>query len=134
MSEKRYVVPEEALKAVHDAENSDRDYFDDGDAHPILLAFVRWLAKNPVVPTLPQLRSVESSAGHEPLNSTRWLSDVLTEWQRRMFLAPEPAVPEAIKDLLEPVDAPASTWLKGGCNESVMEAYRRGREEKGSAF
>ena len=53
-----------------------------------LKAALRWLSENPIVPTLAQMRQVETVSAHEPQGSTKWLSDVLTEWQRRMFLAP----------------------------------------------
>ena len=46
-----------------------------------------------------------------------------------MFLAPEPEVPEEIKDLLWSI---GGTWMQTDKkhNNEVAEAYRRGKEAK----
>ncbi len=111
--EKRYVIPEGMLKAALDAQQMRCD--------PViskvgLEAAIRWLAENPIVPDretadrLIACRGIHSEA------------DPFAEWQRRMFLAPEPEVPEAIKDLLTMSDSPH--------NEHVLEAYRRGKASR----
>ena len=50
------------------------------------------------------------------------------DYVRRMFLAPEPEVPEAIKDLLEGPEEPGISAREA--NWRVIEAYRRGQQSK----
>lgn len=52
-------------------------------------AFCLWLSEHPQVPTHIQMNAAMLAAAHEPMNSSRWLSDVLMEFQRRMFLVRE---------------------------------------------
>lgn len=65
-------------------------------------AICRAISENPIVPTPEQegdligyWRTEDRRAGY-PTNGARAMA---VEWQRRMFLAPEPEVPEEIKDL-----------------------------------
>ncbi len=66
--------------------------------------------------------------GAEPFE---WIK-YLVEWQRRIFLAPEPEIPEEIKDLLSPTDPITGVALLTGLTEHgksvIIEAYRRGKE------
>lgn len=94
----------------------------------IVEAVLRYISEHPQVPTLKQLREIETCAAHEPQGSTRWLSDIITEWQRRCFVQEEPEIPEEIKDLLGMMDAymdhdPDSPSYP---RDLVFEAYRRG--------
>jgi hypothetical protein len=144
MSEKRIVVPDGMLEAVEQNIDSCID-IDSCGIWSILAVALRWLSENPIVPTLPQLRAVESAAAHEPIGSTGWLSDVLQEWVRRMFLAPEAKVPdEEIGDLLVKAGeevmslAPGARGSTGwqwytpheaeAHNKAVLEAFRRGQK------
>lgn len=80
MSEKRYVVPEGMLKAVKEAQGI--------SAYPtqaVLEAAIRWQSENPVVPTVKQAQEVWDDCSR----GACFRSDCLTEWQRRMYLAPE---------------------------------------------
>lgn len=74
-----------------------------------------------------------SDSGHPCVLYGVWYA---TEWQRRMFLAPEQEVPEALKDLLiedenyvppQTVDTSKGMWLRT-FNQIVIEAYRRGQK------
>lgn len=48
-----------------------------------------------------------------------------------MYLAPEPEVPEEIKDLLLTEQSHKDVQpLKGELNSMIIEAYRRGKESK----
>jgi hypothetical protein len=111
-------------------------------------AVAKHLAANPIMPNRIQMQDVEAVAHHEPLYTTKWLSDILAEWQRRMFLAPDepkfvprclhcyqplpekfpdPEIPEEIKDLFyDPKDGPTKT----GRNDAIIEAYRRGKASR----
>lgn len=125
MNEKKYVIPEGMLKAA-----SGQGF----QTSKILEAALRWLAENPIAPTPEQHMDisgmVRSQVEHDDL--TMW--HFWAEWQRRMFLAPEPEIPEAVKDLLcDPVNAGRGFRfgdMADKVNDSILEAYRRGRESK----
>lgn len=125
MSERKIVVPEGMLKAARQSLA--------GLGVPRLhletmaLAMVHYLAEHPILPTPDQAfklaQECESSPNVVPLR------DALELWQRRMFLAPEPEVPEAIKDLLwkdvpatDEHDDPTSVH-----NTLILAAYIRGQ-------
>lgn len=140
MDEKKYVAPEGMLKAVDDALNADNIHLDwSGPSDCVRLpgvaceAAIRWLAENPIVPTFDVTQAYfDSLPADLPAKAAmaRWA----IEWQRRCFLAPEPGIPEAVKDLLcDPVNA--GRGLRFGdmadkVNDAILEAYRRGRAER----
>lgn len=85
MSETRYVVPEGGLKDALAHIDSTRAHFDI-EAEIIKEAledFVRWLAKNPIVPTDKEVESMWANAPEE----SSAVAYYCAEWQRRMFLA-----------------------------------------------
>lgn len=91
---------------------------------PVALeAALRWLSENPIVPTLEQTEECRHLHRYEfdPLKPLCVYQQVAVEWQRRMFLVPEPEIPEEIKDLLWGKES-----LLSGENERVIEAYNRG--------
>ena len=77
------------------------------DSHKLfpLKLVCRAISENPVVPTDEQLQVFRKQWDSENWNRSqenrgdffRWC---LLEWQRRMFLAPEPEVPEEISNLM----------------------------------
>ncbi len=82
----RYVVPEAGLKAACDeicelGTGSGREV-----TRKVLEAFIRWQSENPRVPTGQQLWEMSTKG---PLADVNF---VCAEWQRRMYLAPEPEV------------------------------------------
>jgi hypothetical protein len=94
MSDKRIVVPEGMLRAAWHAQlPADNPTFewDEGDEmsrnfyRRIFEAALRWLSDNPQVPTMEQATEM-SDSGHPCVLDGVWYA---TEWQRRMFLAPE---------------------------------------------
>lgn len=98
-------VPEGMLKAaVHSAMRDGLQY----DSIPIIIeAALRWLDS--------LLAAMEKdNDGH-----TAYCAAI--DEVRRMFLAPEPEIPEDIKDLL---GSPEMTHT----NECIIEAYRRGQK------
>ena len=111
--EKRYVVPEGMFNAAMDCHNYTPD------ARVIrkeLEAALRWLAENPMIPTDKQLGEIRGNIVHTYGSDITW--HICAEWQRRMFLSPEPEVPEEIIDLLCRGDVDR--------NPLILEAYRRG--------
>ena len=115
MSETRIIVPMGMLKEVVDAEAKSVVPFDQLETLSIGL---RWLSENPIVPTEDQMAQIMCAhvANWEQIRSR------IEAWQRRMFVAPEPEVPEEIKDLVEGMSWNSSTWRR------ILEAYRRGRQ------
>jgi hypothetical protein len=85
MSEKRYVLPEgmrgAALMSLDDPAHTPNivAYWE------FLEAALRWQSENPQVPTEQQLSDMAADA-HVCMD------EVIAEWQRRMYLAPEPEV------------------------------------------
>ena len=118
--EKKYVVPEGMKKAAYQpwiSEHGSGDFF----LEKVLLAAVRWLAENagqfvPSEQRLTELFSVRKNDMHG------YVEVCIME----MFLAREPEVPEAIKDLQ--VNDLDMGW-DGPINKRIIEAYRRGKRD-----
>ena len=112
--EKKIVIPEGMLTAAWQAVSSKMKTYipghGPGELHIARIAVeasLRWLLDNPIVPTKEQLRSlakecVKLSNSLNGYNGWIWM---ITEWQRRMLLAPGPDVPEAVSKL-EPGKCP----------------------------
>jgi len=104
-------------------------------ARRILEAALLWLSKNPIVLTEEHtekiLKDMESNCQF-PANDIFCI--FVEKWQRRMFLAEEPSVPEEIRDLLwkNPfnVNGVELHSLAEPLNESIVEAFRRGQRSK----
>lgn len=107
-------------------------------------AALLWLAENPIVPTDGQMQRLYEDMSK--INDGRLTHRAVVEWQRRMFLEPNPEVPEAIKDLLldensciplatnMPMPMQSFTYTIGDAerkhNAQVIEAYRRGKARR----
>ena len=151
--EKRYVVPDGMLvAAAHMYHEQAQDGVDEGAMRDSLEAAIRWLAENPVTPKtyaeLPTIGYLSDSSSwgtrgtpeYEQKRQENYLdgmSRLLAKWQRRMFLAPQPEVPEAIKDLMfypeatqdpRPDHAFRSREYGTVTQGLILEAYRRGLE------
>lgn len=126
MSEKKIVIPEGMLQAGWDAVHEANGI---AGVSTVLEAALRWLSENPILPTnLAESAIYSEWKKDHDLQYPLW---ILREWQRRMFLAPEPEVPEEIKDLLVsnedekrgiPLVTPSDVF-----NQKITEAFQRGR-------
>jgi hypothetical protein len=90
MSEKKIVVPEGMLEAALDGLGIEiikarRQYVKD-----TLEAALHWLSENPIVPTEKQIADLAKTMPYEDSGNGNVLAVAVVEWQRRMFLAPEP--------------------------------------------
>ena len=124
MSETKIKVPEGMRRAAEDAVVRDlpgSNYC--GIVNVGLEAALRWLSENPIVPTMEQATEM-SDSGHPCVLDGVWYA---TEWQRRMFLAPEPEVPEALDGML--VKSLAGFDVND-INWRIQEAYNRGKAAK----
>lgn len=96
------VVPHGMLEAAVGELNYPGRYKCPGDetrVREILQTSLAWLAENPIVPTEKQLSAL--SKGYPPRHEELRPLWFIAEWQRRMFLAPEPETPQdAIKRIL----------------------------------
>ena len=121
MSKRRYVVPEGMLKAALSAYVIGTHQVGVRDA---LEAALRWLAENPIVPTEKEAADlvVWSSGGTTLIKR---LGRACIEWQRRMFLAPEPVVPEDVAAMLVPNETSICGQIH---NKRLVEAYELGRQ------
>lgn len=105
MGEKKIVVPEGMLKAIAHA------YYDNERQGPSMLslyecnrigeAALRWISENPIVPTKEQVEAIWNSLPDARGAYPYWdkTCRVFGEWQRRMFLDPEPEVSDAVKKM-----------------------------------
>jgi hypothetical protein len=130
MGEKKIVVPTGMLKA---AMNSIQPSVLVGTISVSLKAALLWLSENPPVPTF---RTVDEcgSAGMcsaDGLDGEFCRTKDVIEWQRLMFVAPEPEVLEEIKDLmLSQQSHPKLEGFKDELNLRMIEAFRRGQKAK----
>ena len=123
MSGQKIVVPEGMLKAATPV------YINDiALVGSILQAALLWLSENPMVPTMKQAREIFMLKAGFDFDLHEWVRWGACEWQRRMFLAPEPEVPEEIKDLL--FGDGSFPRDRGGIDACILEAYKRGRESR----
>ena len=138
MSEKRISVPEGMLKAAVSAawkhigfsspHASSRVAGEIEESFLVSLeAALRWLSENPIVPNELQFSRLYDESD---LKDGRLTYHAVIEWQLRMFDAPEPEVPEEIKDLLVDLDSETTTGERRDRNVSVIEAYRRGKASR----
>ena len=146
MSETKIQVPVGMSEAFHKAENHEGFKWDDAVLDAMLSAALRWLSENPIVPNEADVMEILQErvrshhiSGEEycaiPPATVRF---VIREWQRRMFLAPEPetSLPEEwIRACARNVPKGAVTMkiysAQGILLETVdLEAYRRGQQSK----
>ena len=98
----------------------------EGCSDVVLAAALRWQSENPQVPT--SLEVCEMMAPMASIQTPSHFMYFAEQLARRMYLAPEPEVPEEIKDLLWPSSRSASDL-----DRAVIEAYRRGRRSASTA-
>jgi len=99
MSERKIVVPEGMRKFVLD-ECADKCKYGGNSQSVATVSLVaveaalRWMSENPIVPTDEQVAEMKKKL--VPVHP-HW-ANIVAEWQRRMFLAPEPELPCDIDD------------------------------------
>ena len=122
-------VPKERIKRF--AEEYGLSYNEACDQYH---AVVKDLAKNPVVPTDEQVEEMKIKL--VPVHP-HW-ANIVCEWQRRMFLAREPEIPEEVKDLCRQsfvglsqmtIGEALDAWPKR-IEEVAIESYRLGRASR----
>jgi hypothetical protein len=87
----------------------------------------RWLSEHPKVPTDDDVLRMCNIHPDSPEGYVPYAVIVCSEWQRRMFVAPEPGVPEEIKDLILP-DIESGFFKPEIINARLEEAFRRGQK------
>ena len=92
MSENRYVVPDGMVEATWWSQGMlTRD-----EIRRTLGATLRWMAENPIVPSDDEISQIERATSGicnlPPQRANNWRAAIV-EFQRRMFVPPEPQVP-----------------------------------------
>ncbi len=125
-------VPEGMLEAAEKAANDSRGVGPEDlgvDVLKTLEAALRWLAENPVEPSDDQTAKLKLDYMMAEHNHPQLVKFSAVEWQRRMFLAPEPEVPEvpeAITDLIHKKLPETPEAVCQSVNAAILEAYQRG--------
>lgn len=116
MSEKQYEVPEKMLEAAMRASlDAGLPIGPSTELKIPIEAALRWLSENPITPSTQQWSELYHSS---PSMTGRQRA---AEWQRRMFIKPEPQEPEELQKILH-------RTCKG--NYDIIEAYHLGRRSK----
>lgn len=131
MSDK-LAIPQVIRDAVHNALASYPAASNTGHAAEIACeAFARALKEHPCPPTWEQVHEMQKdSPASDPKELWIW---ICAEWPRCMFDAPEPEVPDGIRDMMLDASAPDSEhcfFKPSVYNERIIEAYRRGKESR----
>lgn len=132
MSEKKYVVPEGMLKAATSGIDAAR-HASTEQVYWVkqgLLAAVQWLSEWPSVPDDYQIGEILKAKDQFPFDAADWIRWGAVEWQRRMFLAPEPPTHPELQRWIN--DAKESGWdvVKITNMARLFErAYALGRED-----
>jgi len=84
VSERKFIVPKGMMEAASAAFRPIG-----GGAKEAVEAALRWLSENPIVPTDEQIHEMYPSASEAGISFTL-VARFIAEWQRRMFIAPEP--------------------------------------------
>lgn len=110
MSNVEYEIPEGMMNAARTGWSHDTTYLTESWISTILIAAIRWIAENPIVPGELMTQKMFDTCGGD------W-DKMWAEWQRRMFLKQD--IPEALKHLL------AGSYTK----EVILAAYELGKKE-----
>ena len=126
VSETKIQVPEGMLKAIRG-----RYVGNDNCGRYILEAALCWLSENPIVPTDGEAKAIWRDTGLCNEVDDDELRCIVVEWQRRMFLAPEPEVPSEIRD----IDAWITVYLGShpeieNIRRNFLLTFRRGQQSK----
>lgn len=143
---KRIIVPEGMIKAVHEFLWQRWGYdktIGDSDIRPLghpewnnidgaIEAALEWLSYNPIVPSETQIDELNEARRVDPLRKDLFVHWICSEWQRRMFLAPELKIPDGVEDLMwsETLYAGDTGFHKAipNINKAIVEAFHRGQK------
>lgn len=132
MSEKKIVVPEGMINAVDAALSLERGWRHELPAgiarDATLQAALRWMSENPIVPTEQQALDMATGCKFDSFENWELVRWGACEWQRRMFLAPDPEIPQEIADLCNENGPNSPRW-----KAAIIESYRRGQQSKGNS-
>jgi len=140
MQERSIKIPEGMLNVALQKAHETRS-FGVVPIRDVLEAALRWLSENPIVPTDEQAADlynanldIDYSKKYDATHA------VVVEWQRRMFLSPEPEIPEDVKDLgiCSKLEQSSQHWdwsgregdLEKVVEQIAIEAYRRGQRSR----
>jgi hypothetical protein len=123
-------VPEGMLKAALGSVNDRRTVHCPlcslNELEGILKSAIQWLSENPIAPTNKQAESLHKFWREYDGNTVASIDATVTEWQRRMFLEPEPEIPEAVRDLFVSEKNDSARDF----NRRITVAYKLGKDAK----
>lgn len=129
MSDRKYVVPEGMVNAAIESAMGTAGMSLRSGTESILAGALKWLAENPITPTNEEFirLSKDLLTPEDAKNGNIVSASVLmAEWQRRMFLEPEPEIPDEVDDLIWDMDTPRSSMQDARHNRQIVEAFKRG--------
>ncbi len=139
MSEKRYILPAGMFAAFMCGYNICWTSYDGDERNKHFTcmeagvrAVLRFLAENPIVPSETQRQHLLehfSPFGVDHWDKSMWhnfIADCTVEFQRRMFVPPEPEVPKELEDLLD--DDLIPNIRSNNHHMRIIEAFRRGQK------
>jgi hypothetical protein len=128
MSDKKIKVPDGMLEAAMRASmEAGLPIGPSTELRVVIEAALRWLSAGHMDFPLPLLKEILEAVPGWKLNETV-IQNVLHQGLRRMFLAPEPEVPEELRELLMTgADEGTFNWA---VNKAIMEAFRRGQKSR----
>lgn len=120
MRQKTIMIPKGMMEAVGYENNA----FAQELARRVIISALVWLTENPVLPLDEEAARIVDETHFSTL--TARCIEFARLWQQRMFLAPEPEVPNDVKELLYP----DPNGVNFDVNHTILEAYRRGQRSR----
>jgi hypothetical protein len=130
-SSSKYLVPDGMKQAAALAwRQTPAVYGGEAALNAGLEAALRWQAENPRVPTLAETEVMRRQF-HCTDKPLQVYQNVAVEWQLRMYRAPEPQMPAAIKDMqgIYLLGLSSQRELDILVDQIKMEAYNRGLKD-----
>ena len=137
----QFRISEEDVLAFRASQSTDADSQSKLDSvwtsEERLEAALRWLSESPIVPTMDDVEAMqEAYCGQQMSGEPNVCRFIATEWQRRMFAAPEPGSPydavldAALKAAPLHVDG---VMIYSSNGDLLAEARRRGQKAEANA-
>lgn len=128
---KKLVVPDDRIARV--VKKCDSRAVGEIVAAAVCNAFVEDLAENPIVLTHEQRVKLTEKYWNLDVPATERFNNMICAFQRHMFLASEPEVPDEISDLMNAC-VPGSSIAFEDVQKILVEAFNRGQKSSAIKF
>lgn len=133
MSDNKIAVPDGMMNAAKHAFMQNKGVGVDG-VEDCIEAALRWLSENPIVPNDEQLFSISRSLDLDMAQIVWSRRDraLIAEWQRRMFLAPQPQIMDTAfgKFVIDTRVPPGEIRLENWNGPTLVQNIGTGEAEK----